>query len=121
MIRSRKDDVGRIAKRTNLPQSTIQKIKDYVFIDEHDLGGKSKERFAPDCAMAQSWQRLIGDTLETIQDHDILLIQHELEEMKLVESGMSQSEAHDKASEKYNYSEASNLFYKNKSNRREKR
>ena len=121
LVRSRKDDVEKISRRTNIPKSTIQEVKDYIFMDKHELGGVAKERFAPDCAMAQSWQRLVGDMPEPIQPHDILLLRHEIEEIKFVKDGMSQSEAHGKASEKYNYARASASYYKNKLDRRKRK
>lgn len=44
------------------------------------------ERFEPDCAIAQSWQRLmIG---KDIKKHDRTLIEHELLEMKIKEDMM---------------------------------
>lgn len=50
--------------------------------------------------MAESWQRLISNRF---RDVDILMLRHELLEMKYIEQGLSQSQAHDKTNETYNY------------------
>ena len=38
-----------------------------------------------------------------IQEHDLTLLKHEMMEMELVASGMSQAEAHKRTSAIYNY------------------
>lgn len=70
-------------------------------------------RFDPDCAIAQSWQRLmIG---KDIKKHDKTLIEHELLEMKIKEENrdITHRKAHEIASEKYNYSEEALEYYSN--------
>lgn len=58
--------------------------------------------------MAQSWQRLINGTPEP---HDLTLLKHEMLEKKLMDGGMSQSDAHIKASERYNYGKECDDYY----------
>jgi hypothetical protein len=108
LVRSMKTDVSRIAENTGFSVEEIQKVKDYVFINEHDLGEDTPRRFDPSFAMAQSWQRLIDGNPEP---HDMTLIKHEVMERNLVEDGMSQEEAHILTSEKYNYTRESDAYY----------
>lgn len=57
-IRHRKTDAIRIAQNTGFRAQDIQAIKDYIFVEEHDLVDGHR-RFYEDYEMAQSWQRLI--------------------------------------------------------------
>ena len=52
--------------------------------------------------MAQSWQRLCEG--KQIREMDLVLLKHELLESEYMEQGYSQSDAHKKAEEQYNYS-----------------
>ena len=108
LVRSMTTDVSKISKITGYSESDIQKVKDYVFLDTHDLGDGEPRRFDPSFAMAQSWQRLIDGHPEP---HDMTLIQHEAMERRLVESGMSQNEAHIISTKKYNYTKESDDYY----------
>ncbi len=98
-VRHMKTDVSKISAATGISQDKIDKIKNHVFIAEHDLL-TSRERFAPSYDMAQSWQRLInGD----YKEQDIVLLKHEYAELRYMEKGYTQNEAHILASKKYNY------------------
>lgn len=101
LIRKMKTDVARIAKNTGYGSDQIMQIKQYLFFDSHILSGGKRERFAPDYDMAQSWKRLLEGV--DIQEHDLTLLKHEMMEMELVASGMSQAEAHKRTSAIYNY------------------
>ena len=67
-----------------------------------------KSNFAPEIDMAHSLQRLInGEPM----DHDILLLQHEALEAKLMDNPKSKyygnyGKAHKEANKKYNYQQA---------------
>ncbi len=99
-VRKMKTDYKKIALNTGYSEELIKKIKYYSFIKEHDLiTGKGK--FYPDYHMAQSWQRLIEG--KNIQKHDLLLLEHEMYELILVENGVSQIEAHNTTNKIYNY------------------
>ena len=67
---------------------------------EHDLIS-GKHRFDPSYDMAQSWQRLISG--KGIQEKDIVLLKHEYAELRYMERGLTQNQAHIKASKRYNY------------------
>ncbi len=120
LVRSMRTDAKRIAENTGFAQGDIARIKRFIFLDAHDLGGPEPKRFAPDFAMAQSWQRLINGTPEP---HDMTLLYHEIMENDLMDQGLSQDEAHRITSKKYNYQQESENFYaslkkhKNRKNR----
>lgn len=98
-VRHMTTDTSNIAKHTGISQDKIDKVKRHIFIDEHDLI-TGRKRFDPSYEMAQSWQRLINGTYEK---KDIVLLKHEYAELRYMEKGLTQSEAHIKASAKYNY------------------
>ena len=106
LVRAMTTDCERIAKNTGFAEADIRRIKNHVFIEEHELSDGEKERFAPSYHMAQSWQRLIDGG--KIEQRDIILLNHELMESKLMSEGMSYREAHKKAEAVYNYSETVN-------------
>lgn len=108
LVRSMKTDVDKIAKNTGIDKEKIAQIKQFIFLDKHDLGGSEPAYFAPDFAMAQSWQRLISGTPEP---HDLTLLKHEIMEKELMDAGLSQSEAHDITNQTYSYSGESDEFY----------
>ncbi len=104
-IRSFSTDSKNIAENLGKREEDIRKIKAYLFEDNSLIDPDTGERrqFDPDCAIAQSWQRLmIG---KDIQPHDKTLIEHELLEMKIKEEnpGINHEKAHEMATEKYNY------------------
>lgn len=102
-------DVDRIAKNTGFNKDEISDIKNFVFIEKHDLGGSELERFAPNYAMAESWQRLIDG--KNIQSHDLTLLKHEAMERKLMKQGYGQETAHRKTEKLYNYKKESDEYY----------
>lgn len=106
-IRKQKYDVSKIAKRTGFSKEQIREIKNYLFIDVHDLGDR-KSQFDPDFAIAQSWDRL---TRGHIEKHDLTLIRHEIMEKDLIKKGYTQDEAHKIASKKYNYKKDAGEYY----------
>lgn len=108
LVRSMSTDVAKIAKNTGYSESVIQRIKNFIFVEEHDLGGPVPERFAPSFSMAQSWQRLISGNPKP---HDLTLLRHELMEKELMDAGMSQDDAHIETSKVYNYAKESDEYY----------
>lgn len=109
-IRKFSTDVEKIATNTGFKPDQILMVKNYLFVHIHNLDGEFKQ-FDPCFEIAESWRRLAFDK-ENIQPHDILLIKHELNEIDLVSRGYSQSQAHDMTNELYNYTLASEKFYK---------
>lgn len=106
-IRNNKYDVEKIAKNTGYSIEQIQSIKDYLFVDEHDLGDKRK-RFDPSFAISQSWDRL---TTGKFEPHDLTLIKHEIMEKDLIKQGYTQDKAHKITSQKYNYQKEMKEYY----------
>ena len=117
-VRKMKTDVKRIAENTGFSEELVGSIKNFIFMEKHDLGGDELEFFFPDYKMAESWQRLIDG--KNIQPHDLTLLKHEEMERKLMEKGLSQEAAHDITSETYNYTVEAKAFYdKIKKNKKE--
>ena len=79
----------------------IQRIKEYLFLDSHQLFDGFRP-FDPDADIADSWLRLAAGA-KHVKPHDITLIRHEILEMQYVDSGMTQEKAHELAQKKYNY------------------
>lgn len=107
-VRKMKNDVATIARNLDLPEEEIQAVKSFIFLDKHDLGNGTLEYFSPDYMMAESWQRLIDGSQKP---HDVTLIRHEILERQLMNSGLSQEEAHIKASAQFNYSKEAREYY----------
>ncbi|MBE6764005.1 MAG: hypothetical protein E7553_06635 [Ruminococcaceae bacterium] len=107
-IRKTESDIQKIARVSKLSSKTIRQIKKYLFFEAHNLGESGTTRFAPDYMIAESWRRLmLGKPLA----HDLTLLKHEALERELVLKGMSQREAHIKASGKYNYQKEAEEYY----------
>lgn len=98
-VRHMKTDTIKISEATGIAKHKIDKIKNHVFISEHNLID-GKRRFDPDYEMAQSWQRLISGKFK---EQDVVLLKHEYAELRYMEKGFSQNEAHIKASRRYNF------------------
>lgn len=114
-IRSFSTDIEKIANNLGKDKSDIRKIKEYLFENKSWYNPETEEyeRFKPDCAIAQSWQRLMNG--KDIKKHDRTLIEHELLEMKIKEEnqGIDHLEAHRLASAKYNYPKEVGEYYGN--------
>ena len=114
-IRHFSTDSKKIADNLGKEESDIRKIKAYLFEEDSLIDpdtGESRQ-FDPDCAIAQSWQRLMNG--KDIKLHDKTLIEHELLEMKIKQenSGIDHVKAHELASEKYNYPKEALEYYGN--------
>lgn len=114
-IRHFSTDSKKIADNLGKEESDIRKIKAYLFEDDSliDQDTGESRQFDPDCAIAQSWQRLM--TGKGIKPHDKTLIEHELLEMKIKQENPSidHVKAHELASEKYNYPKEALEYYGN--------
>lgn len=108
LVRKMNTDVSRIAKTTGIPEKDIQEIKDYLFIQKHDLGDQEIKRFEPDYMIGESWKRLLDGSPEP---HDLTLLSHELMEKELIAKGLTQNEAHIQATAKYNYDKEAHQYY----------
>ncbi len=101
-VKSYSTDCAKIASNTGYSIEDIKKIKEYLF---------NTPEFTPDCAIAQSWQRLmIG---KDIKKHDLTLLKHELYEMELKEKykGIGYYEVHKMAKVKYDYGKEVREYY----------
>ena len=103
LVRSMKTDCARIAANTDFRVADIQRIKNHVFYNKHELYDGKIGRFDADYEMAQSWQRLIDG--HNIQVRDIVLLNHEFLESVLEGEGLNAAEAHDMTEPIYNYAE----------------
>ena len=114
-IRHFSTDSKKIADNLGKEESDIRKIKAYLFEDDSLIDSDTGEsrQFDPDCAIAQSWQRLMNG--KDIKLHDKTLIEHELLEMKIKQEnpGIDHVKAHELASEKYNYPKEELEYYGN--------
>lgn len=100
-IRNRKSqsDIKQIAKNTGFSETQIKEIREHVFIEEHDFFDGRHERFGEDIQIALAWQRLENGNFT---DLDILLLNHELEELTIMRTkGYYYEKAHWIASKKY--------------------
>lgn len=114
-IRYFSTDSKKITDNLGKEESDIRKIKAYLFEDDSLIDpdtGESRQ-FDPDCAIAQSWQRLMNG--KDIKPHDKTLIEHELLEMKIKQENpdIDHVKAHELASEKYNYPKEALEYYGN--------
>lgn len=110
-IRHQTTDCEKISKNTGLSEERVFLVKAYIFFSQHRLVDGIK-RFDPSYEMAESWRRLSGKNKQHIQPHDLLLLKHELYEIGLIlKEGVSQLDAHIKASVRYNYAKESASFY----------
>ncbi len=103
-VRKMKTDSNKIAENTGIKLEHIERVKNHLFMKSHDLGVNGYRRFYADYDISQSWQRLIEG--KNIQPQDIILLKHEYCESRYMDRGYSQSEAHDKANKRYDYSKA---------------
>lgn len=103
LVRSMKTDCKRIALNTGFREKDIQRVKNHVFYEEHELEDGFR-KFDPDYEMAQSWQRLIDG--REIKTRDIILLQHEFIESIFMAEGLGYDDAHEKAQDIYSYANA---------------
>ena len=108
-VRHMKTDYKRIAQNTGFSEEEVLNVKNYVFMEKHDLGGDEPEYLYPNYDMGESWRRLIDG--KDIQEHDITLLNHEIMERDLVKQGYSQQEAHRMTEAKYNYTLEADEYY----------
>lgn len=99
-IRNDNSDVIKIASNTGLNEEEIEKIKQHVFYEEHQLYD-SIGRFQPDYDMAVAWKRLSeGNYFE----RDITLLKHESLEADVERRyNLDASEAHHIANNRFNW------------------
>ena len=80
LLRSRTDDVARIAKNTGLQEFIVKRAKNHLFYQEHKLYDGVK-RFDPDYHISDAWHRLIEGNFS---ESDLILIKHEYLESRFM-------------------------------------
>lgn len=100
-VRKNKTDCERISKNTGIDIKKIERVKNHVFFEKHDLMTGYK-RFDSDFKMAQAWQRLSNNPDE-IRQSDIILIEHEYLESQYMSQGYKYIEAHKLACKEYDW------------------
>ena len=114
-IRNRKIEPvsSAIAKHTDLSVDEAKTVINHVFNEEHLFEDGTLRRFDTSYDMAESFQRVIEG--KNIQEHDIILLKHELMEANLMagDPSMVYEIAHEIAQRKYNYAEALTEYLKN--------
>lgn len=97
---SKRDDSKKIAESSGMTVDEIRQIKRHIFYNKHKTYEGYKNLY-PDYDMAVAWKRLYEGCPE---ERDILLLKHELLESKLEkEYNLTISEAHAKATEKFDW------------------
>jgi hypothetical protein len=114
-IRNRKIEPvsSAIAEHTDLSVDEAKTVINHVFNEEHLFEDGTLRRFDTSYDMAESFQRIIEG--KNIQEHDIILLKHELMEANLMadDPSMVYETAHEIVQRKYNYSEALTEYLKN--------
>ncbi|MCL2387123.1 MAG: hypothetical protein FWC89_06175 [Defluviitaleaceae bacterium] len=102
-VRNRKSDATKISQNTGISVADVENVRQHIFFNAYDLGGRQPRRFDPDYDQAQSWQRLcIGG--KHIREMDIVFLKHEILEYDLMnKQGVCYDDAHATAELRYNY------------------
>lgn len=111
-IRECSTDILQISRNTNWSVEIISAIKSYIFFSKHNLIMDFRP-FYPSYAIAESWSRLSGEDADSIQPHDIILLQHSYSELLYLmgHPGSFWKEAHDYVTDRYDYQSASDEYY----------
>lgn len=103
--RNKQHEIVKVSNNSGLSQADVEKIYNYIFINEYDLED-GRKRFDPSYDMAESWRRLSEIGGKNIQPHDLVMLNHELMEHDLMAKGMKYDEAHELTNKSYNYQKA---------------
>jgi len=98
------DDVEIISKNTGFSKEEIVAIKKHIMIEEHYFKDGSLRKFDPNIDQALAWQRMMkGNATQ----NDILLLNHELRELRYIEENNCDYEtAHLFSNQKYDWQDA---------------
>lgn len=100
-VRNGNNDVQSISKNTGFSYDDVLAIKNHVMIDKHLFSDGSVRKFDPNIDQALAWQRLMENNFK---DSDILLLNHELRELRYMQStGCDYETAHRYATQKYDW------------------
>ena len=102
-------DIILIAEHTGFKVEEIRAIKKHIMSDMINFEDGSIKKFDPDIDQALAWKRLMEGT--NIKESDIILLNHELEELKIMKkTGTYYERAHNEANKKYNWEQAISYF-----------
>jgi hypothetical protein len=93
-IRASKTDVAAVAKNTGIPESTLERIKNHLFVDEHEIATVAgqppvKSRFVANQRWADLWEGAQKGTLKPAQKAELMdLLTHENVEATLSKKGL---------------------------------
>lgn len=84
----------------------VDRIFSHIYEREHLFADGTIHKFYPDYYMAHSWKRLRDG--KGIQEHDLIMLRHELEEEKIMGEGVEiiYEKAHNEVEKTWNYSKA---------------
>lgn len=104
--RKRQYEIDAVAKNSGFSKKDIDTVFAHIFEEEHLFENGSVHKFDPDYYMAQSWLRLREG--KNIQEHDIILLHHELEEARIMNKNLEipYEKAHNEAEKNWNYKKA---------------
>lgn len=108
--RKREYEIEAVAKNSGFKAGDVDKIFAHVFELEHLFADGKTRKFSPDYDMAQSWIRLRSG--KNIQEHDIILLNHELMEANIMGEGTVYEDAHAETEKKYDYAKALKKYLK---------
>lgn len=100
--------VEAIAEHAGVDKTIVSHVYDHLLVNEYELDGGIR-RFDSDYNIAQSLQRLRSG--KDIQEHDLILLQHEAMEYDLMHNeGLNYEEAHARTNKLYDYASALKKF-----------
>ncbi len=110
--RKREYEIRAVAKNSGFSTEDIDKVFSHVFEKKHLFADGTIHKFSPDYDMAQSWIRLREG--KNIQEHDIILLNHELMEANIMGKGtdIPYEPVHEEVQKQYNYAEALKKYLK---------
>ncbi len=110
--RNRQNEINAVAKNTGFSVEDVERVFAHVFERKHLFADGTIHKFDPDYYMAMSWQRLREG--KNIQPHDIILLQHELAEEKIMGESLEivYENVHNEVQEIYNYQAALKEYLK---------
>lgn len=110
--RNREYEIAAVAKNSGMPVEDVDKVFAHIFELDHLFDDGTIHKFIPDYDMAQSWIRLREG--KNIQDHDRILLMHELMEANIMGTGtkIAYDPVHDEVEKTYNYVAALRKYLK---------
>ena len=104
--RKRSYEIKAVADNSGFREEDIDTVFSHIFEKEHLFEDGSRRKFDPDYYMAQSWLRLREG--KNIQEHDLILLHHELEEARIMDKNVEipYEKAHNEVEKRWNYKKA---------------